>query len=238
MSEPQKIMVTKDGPYIVTGGVPLSDWFITADEEGTSTGWEEGKRYPVGERYALCRCGKSKTMPFCDGTHKHEPFDGTETDNRKPFAERAWKLEGPGIILEDVLEFCVSARHCHLGGGTWGLIADSDKPEVRQTALQGVCNCPGGRLVARDAATGEPIEPVYEPSIGIIQDPVSFTSGPIWVRGGIPIEAVDGTLYEPRNRVALCRCGKSHNKPFCDAEHIYAPFRDPSLEEWQDSKEQ
>jgi CDGSH-type Zn-finger protein len=53
----------------------------------------------------------------------------------------------------------------------------------------------------------------------VIEDPQMGVSGPIWVRGGIPVEAVNGKAYEIRNRVTLCRCGKSSNKPFCDSSH-------------------
>ena len=48
-----------------------------------------------------------------------------------------------------------------------------------------------------------------------------------WVRGGIQLEG------EPRNQgsslehYALCRCGQSKNKPFCDGSHYYAKFDDP-----------
>ncbi|HUS98844.1 MAG TPA: CDGSH iron-sulfur domain-containing protein [Candidatus Thermoplasmatota archaeon] len=44
-------------------------------------------------------------------------------------------------------------------------------------------------------------------------------SGPIWIRGGIPIESANGSPYIKRNRITLCRCGKSKNKPFCDSSH-------------------
>jgi CDGSH-type Zn-finger protein len=40
----------------------------------------------------------------------------------------------------------------------------------------------------------------------------------LWVRGGIRVEAADGTSYEVRNRVTLCRCGASQNKEFCDGK--------------------
>ncbi|MHB8164175.1 MAG: CDGSH iron-sulfur domain-containing protein [Methanoregula sp.] len=30
----------------------------------------------------------------------------------------------------------------------------------------------------------------------------------------------DGKPYTVRNRVTLCRCGKSGNKPFCDGSHV------------------
>jgi CDGSH-type Zn-finger protein len=31
--------------------------------------------------------------------------------------------------------------------------------------------------------------------------------------------SADGKAYEVRNRVTLCRCGSSNNKPFCDGSH-------------------
>jgi len=58
-----------------------------------------------------------------------------------------------------------------------------------------------------------------ERSIGTIEDPSKNASGPFWVRGGIPVYSADGKLYQVRNRMTLCRCGKSTNKPFCDSSH-------------------
>jgi len=49
--------------------------------------------------------------------------------------------------------------------------------------------------------------------------------GPYWVRGGVRIESADGHVWETRNRVTLCRCGASSNKPFCDATHDEIGFR-------------
>ena len=86
-------------------------------------------------------------------------------------------------------------------------------------AIQEACDCPSGRLVAWDQ-DGKAIEPVFEPSIGLVEDTEAGKMGPIWVRGGIPIESADGAGYEIRNRVTLCRCGKSSNKPFCDSSHL------------------
>jgi len=70
---------------------------------------------------------------------------------------------------------------------------------------------------------GEAVEPHFEPSIGLVQDTASGISGPIWAPGGIPIVGADGDAYEVRNRVTLCWCGVSSNKPFCDGTHV--PFR-------------
>jgi CDGSH-type Zn-finger protein len=206
------------GPYRVTGGALLTEEAFVCDRHGTPTGYREIKRYPVKQTYLLCRCGKSKTMPFCDGSHVQCAFDGRETADRAPFAEQAEVYEGPGLILEDVESLCAVARFCHIGGNTWGLIERSGDPAARELAIRGACLCPAGRLVARDAQTGEAIEDAYEPSIALLTDE-SGVAGPIWVRGGIPIESSDGTAYEIRNRVTLCRCGKSRNMPFCDASH-------------------
>ena len=46
----------------------------------------------------------------------------------------------------------------------------------------------------------------------------------MFVHGRIALEAADGTEYERRNRYALCRCGVSRNKPFCDAMHVNVGF--------------
>jgi hypothetical protein len=86
-------------------------------------------------------------------------------------------------------------------------------------AIEIASNCPAGRLVVRDAASDKDIEPELEPSIGVIIDPAREEEGPLWVRGGIQVEGADGFLYQRRNRITLCRCGRSQNMPFCDASH-------------------
>jgi len=80
--------------------------------------------------------------------------------------------------------------------------------------------------VAWDKSIEKAFEPELPVSIGLIEDPAQGCSGPLWVRGGIQIESADGFKYEIRNRVTLCRCGKSQNKPFCDGTHAAVKFRD------------
>jgi CDGSH-type Zn-finger protein len=212
-----KIKVTKNGPYIVTGGVPLAQQTIKIDKESDAHGWQEGIKYPLQEKYALCRCGKSKNMPFCDGIHLKINFDGTETASREPYLSQAIVINGPDLELTDYEDLCAGARFCHRAGGVWDLIGESDNPEARKIAIEIAADCPGGRLITWDKK-GKSIEPEYEPSIGLAED-AGHKPGPIWVRGGIPIESVDGTTYEIRNQVTLCRCGRSQNKPFCDSMH-------------------
>jgi CDGSH-type Zn-finger protein len=59
-----------------------------------------------------------------------------------------------------------------------------------------------------------------------VQDTAQDVSGPIWVRGGLPVTGADGREYEVRNRMTLCRCGASTNKPFCDGSHVSIGFND------------
>ena len=213
-----RIKVTRNGPYLVYGGVALTEQIIVSDANGDPVGWREGEAYPVGETYALCRCGQSQNKPFCDGKHARIPFDGTETAWRAPYLDRADETEGPTLRLTDVLPLCANAGFCTRAGGTWQLTERSDDPEARQTAIEQAGNCPSGRLVAWEK-DGQAVEPHLEPSIGLVENPLTGASGPIWVRGGIPTEAADGTVYEVRNRVTLCGCGQSTNKPFCDGCH-------------------
>lgn len=221
MNDP-KIKIVKDGPYLVTGNVPLDEKIIRP--KGHEWEYRQGKTYPPMQSYALCRCGKSSTMPFCDGHHKQVGFDGTETASREPFFEQAEIMEGPHLILADVENLCAFARFCHgKHGDAWELMEHEDDKYLEE-CLKTICECPAGRLVAIDKQTRQPIEPALETSIVILQDPAEDCSGPIWVRGGIPIESADGSVYEIRNRVTLCRCGESENKPFCDATHVSIGF--------------
>ena len=215
----KKVKVTKNGPYLVSGGVPLSDQEICVDNEDQCHGWKEGKKFNVQESYALCRCGRSQNKPFCDGSHVKVNFDGTEEANAMPYLEQAREFKGPELKLTDAEDLCAGARFCHRKGGTWKLTQKSNDPEAKKTAIEEACDCPSGRLVAWEKAD-RAIEPDWEPSIGMVNDVQAKKMGPLWVRGGIPVESADGKMYEARNRVTLCRCGKSGNKPFCDGSHL------------------
>ena len=214
----KKIRITENGPYMVSGGVPMHDETIGCDENGDGVEWVRGTDYPQKENYALCRCGRSSNMPYCDGSHLRNGFDGTESASRKPYLEEARRFEGHELDLTDVRSLCAFARFCHRAGSIWRLIRRTDEPEAREMAIQEAKDCPSGRLVVW-TKEGEPYEPELEPSIGVVHDPATSPMGPLWVRGGIPVEAADGSEYEVRNRVTLCRCGKSANKPFCDGTH-------------------
>jgi CDGSH-type Zn-finger protein len=218
-NDAMKIKIQKNGPYTISGGIPLMDTILVPDSKGLSVRWRKGKQYPIQEEYDLCRCGHSKNKPFCDLSHTGFHFDGTETASRDSFDQQVEPLTiGPELVLSDVIALCANARFCDRAGGVWDNTRSSDDPKAKKIAVQEVGNCPAGRLVLRDKL-GNLIEPNFEPSIGLVIDPIAGVDGPIWVRGGIPIEAADGFVYEVRNRVTLCRCGRSTNKPFCNGNH-------------------
>lgn len=75
----KKIKIIKDGPYEVSGKIPLQKEIIIGDGKGISEKWEKGEKFPEQEVYNLCRCGKSKNKPYCDGTHMTAGVDCTET---------------------------------------------------------------------------------------------------------------------------------------------------------------
>jgi CDGSH-type Zn-finger protein len=57
----------------------------------------------------------------------------------------------------------------------------------------------------------------------------AYEDGPLLVRGEVTFLTQDGTRIEPgRSTVALCRCGKSARKPFCDGTHKVTGFRAPA----------
>jgi CDGSH-type Zn-finger protein len=226
MKKDAKIMITKDGPYLVFGGLPIDRQIIGIGKENEPEKWIKGKRVLFGEPCALCRCGESRNKPFCDGTHGRIGFSGTETASKKTYAKQVRVIDGPTLKLKDTSVLCAAARFCHRGGGTWALTQHSDDPKARELAIEEACNCPSGRLLECDKKTEKEIEKEFTQSISLVEDPQNNVSGPIWLKGGIPVESSDGTTYEVRNRQTLCRCGKSQNKPFCDGSHIDAGFND------------
>jgi CDGSH-type Zn-finger protein len=221
-----RVVVSEDGPYIVSGNVPLAKQIISTDAEGGSESWKQGKEYSPQETYSLCRCGQSRTKPFCDGSHLRTHFDGTETASREPYLKQAEAMEGPHMLLTDAQGLCAFGRFCDPNGQVWNQVNHTDKAGERENLVRQAGNCPAGRLVVWDKKTGKALEPELPVSIGLIEDPAQECSGPIWVRGGIQIESADGFEYEVRNRVTLCRCGQSRNKPFCDGSHAAVKFRD------------
>lgn len=82
-----------------------------------------------------------------------------------------------------------------------------------------VRRCPSGALQYRRLDGGPGEEPDAEPSIRVERD------GPLVVRGALTIADSEGGTIAAGTRFALCRCGESQNKPFCDNSHRAVRFR-------------
>lgn len=226
-TERPTIEVTKDGPYVVRGGVPVQRQTIVTDEKGESVAWRAGEHLGSRPTCTLCRCGASDTKPFCDGSHTTIAFDGTETASHADYEDAADVIEGPRVDLRDQVELCADARFCAAKGKEWRRVL-LDDDESKAVVIEESNLCPSGRYTAVEH-DGTVHEPELEPAIGPVEDPKAGVSGPLWVQGGIPVTGADGAPYQVRNRVTLCRCGKSANKPFCDGTHIEVGFDDGAI---------
>ncbi len=220
MDGPQ-VEVTEDGPYRVVGGLPVVRTAQVETEYGEPIAWEADEPLRTPETYELCRCGNSSRKPFCDATHERVPFDGREVADRGRYEERAYPYRGGELTMFDDRTLCTRAGYCgDRFRNVWAMIGDADDPAVAERIRQMSMLCPSGRLMSMPDGAEAADEIEYQPSVAAIRN------GPLWVRGGVPVVAADGTRYESRNRVTLCRCGHSGNKPFCDGSHNDVGFTD------------
>lgn len=219
------IQVQKDGPYVIHGAPKLLQVFIEQNETGNSGQYTAGKAFQSEETMYLCRCGHSKNAPFCDGSHVKAGENLTEAFNFTPLLENSTEIDGPTQILTDNQDYCAFARFCDNGQRVWGEVQLEGQQHEKLTEFM-VNSCPGGRLLVWDAETKQAIENVEEAGIYPIEDPAMACSGPLMVRGGVRVESSNGESYEIRNRQALCRCGKSENKPFCNGAHASVKYKD------------
>lgn len=140
---------------------------------------------------------------------------------------RTKSYEGDGIAVLFEARRCIHAGECvsHLPGvfnpdsRPWidagGAAADDIARVVEQ--------CPSGALTYErtDGRAGEAI-PSGAPVV------VTVVDGPLYVRGAIEVVDFEGRVVTGGPRVALCRCGASKNKPYCDNSHTEAGFSDAS----------
>ncbi len=223
MSEPTAdITVQPDGPYVVRG-LPLVRRRTVESEHGEPLTTETTARFDTRAVYSLCRCGASARKPFCDGSHAPAGFDGTETAPTTSYDERATTYEGTGLVVRDDRSICMHAGFCgNRVTNVWKEMRGTGTEDsiVRAQVINMVERCPSGAMTYRLEADGDDIEPDLRPAVAIIAD------GPVQLTGGVTVTRADGTPLETRNRVTLCRCGASKNKPLCDGAHREVGFHD------------
>jgi CDGSH-type Zn-finger protein len=225
----QKIVIRPNASYRVFGGIPLVRKVQIVSEYGEPLAWKKEETIPTEESYKLCRCGQSGDKPFCDRTHRTIGFDGTETADTGPTAERQQTYPGgTNIVVKHDDSLCSEAGFCATRLATIAqLVRNTGDTGVRAQVIAMVEHCPSGSLTYSVEPGGADIEPDLPRQVAVTteitdQGPIA---GPLWVTGNIVIERADGQPFETRNRVALCCCGLSKNKPLCDGTHRIAAAR-------------
>ena len=201
------IRVSRDGPYLISGPCRLLDAL--------------GAEVPARAAFALCRCGNSSRKPFCDGTHARIGFSGQRfaIDPNSAVASH----RGRHITIHDNRAICAHSGVCtdnlpgvfRLGKEPW-IDADAATAEA-VVAL--VNRCPSGAL-SYSVDGSSPARVSGERAITFSKD------GPYYVTGEVMLETGDGRAPPSPDRYALCRCGASKNKPFCDGTHWAIGFDD------------
>ena len=216
-----QITVTPQGPYVVSGQPALRRKRAVRTEQDEPVAWQSDAPMDVGESYSLCRCGGSANKPFCDGSHRTREWDGTETAPTDTYDERAKDHPGDGIVMRDDRGVCEHAGFCGTKlTNAWKMTQASGDTAVRAQLIAMIEHCPSGAITHRLSAAGPAVEPDLAVGIGVIDD------GPLFVTGGIGVTRADGAVFETRNRMTLCRCGASGNKPLCDGSHAKVGFAD------------
>ncbi len=170
----------------------------------------------------LCRCGGSKTKPFCDGTHSKIGFNGSNTAD--PAKNRRESYAGKRITILDNRAICSHSGICtdelksvfRQHGEPW---IEPDGAAVAEI-IATIKKCPSGALsYAIDGAEAKP--PQRAPLVSVTDH------GPYAVTGSVELSGVVFGAGASTEHYTLCRCGAPKNKPFCDGSHWDAKFRDP-----------
>lgn len=226
----KRIFVSKNGPYVVSGGIPLVRKSQVVSEYGEPLTWRVDEVIETDEEYYLCRCGQSKNKPFCDGSHRKVKFDGTEKADTNTVQERLVIYEGgTGIVVKRDYSVCMSSGFCgNRITNIQKMVSNSNDTQVRALIMAMISNCPSGSYTYSLEPDSEDIEVDLPQQVAITAEITSKgkIAGPIWVTGYIPVERSDGLPFEIRNRVTLCRCGKSEIMPLCDGTHRRIGFKE------------
>jgi uncharacterized Fe-S cluster protein YjdI len=137
--------------------------------------------------------------------------------------EKILVYDGDEITVQYSVTRCIHAAECVRG--LPAVFDPNRRPWIDPNAASAeeiaavVQRCPTGALhfVRKDGGEAE-AEP-EENTITLVPD------GPLYLHGNIEIQHSDGTVLLQDTRVALCRCGASKAKPFCDGSHTQAGFQ-------------
>lgn len=129
---------------------------------------------------------------------------------------------GEIVVLWDP-DKCIHSRHC-----TKGLPAVFDRSKRPWINMQGTSSeeitkvidlCPSGALSYRMICDeGKKMEPSAQIK--------ATRNGPLLIQGDCALTGAEGTVLKDKGPYALCRCGGSKNKPYCDGAHAKIEFSD------------
>ena len=203
-SDTTTLEVVENGPYRVSGACRVRN--------------SRSEDVPTRDRFALCRCGSSSNKPFCDGTHAKIGFDGTRFTPVS--ADAAQPYPGKRITIHDNRALCAHSGICtdglprvfRLGQEPW---IEADGADAA-AAIAIVQRCPSGAL----SYSLDGVPPPAGPDERLI---TAAANGPYFVSGRVELRSGGARPSDP-GRYALCRCGGSKNKPFCDGTHWAIQF--------------
>ena len=214
-----RLRVRADGPYLLTGMPGM--WTFRGEPIAAP---------PIA---ALCRCGKSGSRPWCDGTHATIGFRDAKHPDRVP--DRLDRYSARQFTILDNRGTCAHSGRCTDALPTAFRVRV--EPFVAPAGaraddiLRAVQGCPSGALGAAitEARAAELVDRVRAPAIEVSKD------GPYMVTGGVDLRDDAGQeVARPQGasteHYCLCRCGQSKNKPFCSGAHWYADFHDPVID--------
>jgi len=201
------ITPSPNGPYIVKDLQTLQN--------------SKGEQLETQPSLALCRCGGSKKKPFCDGTHAKIGFSDKKADERTE--DRRVDYTGKAITLHDNRGICAHAGLC--SNGLSAVFQLEHEPWIDPDGAQAeeiiaiVKSCPSGAL-SYSVDGEEQRDQAREPAVTVSKN------GPYLATGGPELVDVGWGEGASREHFALCRCGASKNKPFCDGSHWSIRFED------------
>ena len=140
--------------------------------------------------------------------------------------KKEYRTDEIAVIWEP--EFCIHTANCIRGlsevfdprDRPWVHVDQAPADEIARVIM----TCPTGALHF-ERLDGGPQEPVPETTTVAVA-----RNGPLVLRGTIEVRDASGTVIRRDTRVALCRCGYSRNKPFCDNSHLMVGFSDPGVD--------
>lgn len=131
--------------------------------------------------------------------------------------EKIKRFSGKELTVSWDARLCIGIAECGRSDDTL-FVADRDPwcqpDDVEPARVVEVCaRCPSGALSVTDRSGADVEPPADGNRVYVAHD------GPLFVHGKLALQHAADDMPGIRHRVALCRCGKSSNKPFCDNSH-------------------